>query len=158
MSKTWDEVVTTWEKTADADDKKANNLCDALFGCIQAVRAEVEQARLEAHTRCRVLESELATAVLRIKALEESVEDLLHGEAGETEIAVRTEEPEIRVRISHAHTLKDGWRCDSTTTEWTGRGEPDWEAIRGDLMAAYLAGRDEADARNRADAQEAKAA
>jgi len=62
------------------------------------------------------------------------------------------EEPEIRVRISHAHTLKDGWRCDSTTVEWTGRGNPDWEAIDSALSAAHGAGRDEAVARNEQDA------
>ena len=140
MSKTWDEAVTTWENTDGADDMKATNMAEVLFGCIEAVRAESQTLRFE-----------LNTALLRIKALEESVEDLLHGEAGDTDVAVRSEEPEIRVRISHAHTLKDGWRCDSTTVEWTGRGEPDWDAMEDRLKRTHLLGIAEAAMRNQDD-------
>jgi len=146
VSEQWDKAVEVWEKSSATDDG-----LDALFGCIEAVRAEVEQARLEAHARARVIETELSTLVARVKALEESVEDLLHGEAGETDVTVRIEEPEIRVRISHAHTLKERWRCDSTTTEWTGRGEPDWDCIEAGLKRTHLLGIAEAAMRNQDD-------
>jgi len=89
--------------------------------------------------------TELSALLDRIKALEESFEALMSGGVA------RTEEPEIRVRISHAHTLKDGWRCDSTTTEWTGRGEPDWDRIEVGLKRTHLLGIAEAAMRNQDD-------
>ena len=85
-------------------------------------------------------ETELSALVDRVKALEQTVEDLLAG-------GVQAE-PEIRVRISHAHTLKDGWRCDSTTVEWTGRGPVNWATVGDELHCARIAGQREADARN----------
>lgn len=147
MSEQWDKAVKVWENTDGADDMKATNMAEVLFGCIEAVRAEVEQARLEAHARCRVLESELETAVLRIKALEESLEDLLHGEAGETDVTVRVEEPELNVRTNHKVTAK-GWRLDETGVTWTGRGVPDWRAINTEMANAFEFGSVEAARRN----------
>lgn len=57
-------------------------------------------------------------------------------------------EPEVRVRIGHTHTLKDGWRCDSTTVEWTGRGKAEWELIRAELGLAHTVGEMEAQRRH----------
>jgi len=79
----------------------------------------------------------------QIAELKESVEDLMAGSRIET-----THQPEIRVRIGHTHTLKDGWRCDSTTVEWTGRGEVNWGAIRDELKNSHIAGEEEAKARH----------
>lgn len=101
--------------------------------------------------------AELSALVDRVQALEASVDDLLHGETCETTVTTTIEEPEIRVRIAHSHTLRDGWRCDSTTVEWTGRGVPDWDRIDGALTRSFSMGRIEAEARNGLD-QEAKAA
>lgn len=58
-------------------------------------------------------------------------------------------EPQVRVRISHAHTLKDGWRCDGTTVEWDG----DWSnfdpSVIADLMElAHKMAVTESEARN----------
>lgn len=60
--------------------------------------------------------------------------------------------PVYRVRISHAHTLKDGWRCDSTTVEATFRPE-DYDVrvrdgIRGLLQEAFDLAEIEAAQRN----------
>lgn len=88
----------------------------------------------------------------RVQALEASVEDLLAGSAGLTTLEAIEPAPELRVRISHAHTLKDGWRCDSTTVEWTGRGPVDWAAIEDAGSQAYDTGRAEARERNAAEA------
>jgi len=95
--------------------------------------------------------TELSALLDRIKALEESFEALMSGGVA------RTEEPEIRVRIAHTHTKADGWRCNETTVEWTGRGVPDWYAIATHLEAAHGVGSAQAADRNREDA-EAKAA
>lgn len=57
--------------------------------------------------------------------------------------------PTIRVRISHAHTLKDGWRCDSTTVEWVGPCPVHWAAISDAMRDAHTVARIEADDRNR---------
>jgi len=72
-----------------------------------------------------------------------SIEDLMSGSAIAT-----TYQPEIRVRIGHTHTLKDGWRCDSTTVEWTGRGAVDWDLIRTNLTTAHSVGEIEANERH----------
>ena len=58
-------------------------------------------------------------------------------------------EPTMRVRVSHAHTLKDGWRCDSTTVELDGPLPIDWDDIGVALRRAAIIGRDEADQRNK---------
>ena len=94
--------------------------------------------------------AELSALIDRVKALEAAVDDLsgAHPISGETVAATHRSEPEIRVRISHAHTLKDGWRCDSTTVEWTGAGDPDWDAIRDHLAQAHVIGAGEAGVRN----------
>lgn len=70
-------------------------------------------------------------------------EDLMAGSG-----VVTAFEPEVRVRIGHTHTLKDGWRCDSTTIEWTGRGKADWELIRAELGLAHTVGEMEAQRRH----------
>lgn len=57
-------------------------------------------------------------------------------------------EPKIRIRISHAHTLKDGWRCDSTTVEWEGSGEVDYSAIQTHLQESFAIAKEEALNRN----------
>ena len=94
-------------------------------------------------------ETELSALVDRVKALEAGVEDLMSGQAaGSTGLVAVAAEPELRVRISHTHTLKDGWRCDSTTVEWTGRSTPNWDAIRAELSNAHIVGAGEASVRN----------
>jgi len=79
----------------------------------------------------------------KVIELNASVEDLMAGSRIET-----THQPEIRVRIGHTHTLKDGWRCDSTTVEWTGRGAVDWDSIRNNLTTAHSVGEIEANERH----------
>jgi hypothetical protein len=60
-----------------------------------------------------------------------------------------TEQPELRVRIAHVHTLKEGWRCNETSVHWTGRGpKPDRYLLRAAMQMAFDDGRDEADRRN----------
>ena len=83
----------------------------------------------------------------RVRALEETVEDLLAGR-----LALTATEPELRVRISHAHTMAGGWRCDGTTVEWIGRSRPDWTAIDLAMSASHATGRIEARERNAAEA------
>lgn len=93
----------------------------------------------------RELESaqyELYLQDCQIAEMQQSIEDLMAGSRIET-----THQPEIRVRIGHVHTLKDGWRCDSTTVEWTGRGTVDWDSIRENLTTAHSAGEIEANER-----------
>jgi hypothetical protein len=34
--------------------------------------------------------------------------------------AATAEQPTMRTRIQHSHTLKEGWRCSETTVEWSG--------------------------------------
>lgn len=76
-------------------------------------------------------------------------------ETPETGIArVEATEPQIRVRIAHASTVKDGWRLSETTIEWAGSGEIPWEELRHAGRRAYLVGAGEAAERN---ASEAKA-
>ena len=82
-----------------------------LIGAVNEVAAELANRMSQPHS---------AALIDRIQALEAAVDNLLHGEAGEPTVTATSDEPELRVRISHAHTLKDGWRCDSTTVEWTG--------------------------------------
>lgn len=60
---------------------------------------------------------------------------------------IRTE-PTIRIRINHAHTLKEGWRLSETTVEWTGPGTPDEAAIQDALLTAQHLGQREAALRN----------
>ncbi len=58
-------------------------------------------------------------------------------------------EPSIRVRISHSHTLRDGWRCDSTTVEYDGPiDQYDEDAMQARLSAAYHMAFREANLRN----------
>lgn len=94
--------------------------------------------------------TELSALIDRVKTLEAAVDDLSGAQpiSGELVAAAHRSEPEIRVRISHAHTLKDGWRCDSTTVEWTGRCEVDWPEIGRQLRFANAVASAEADARN----------
>lgn len=136
MSEQWDKAVKVWKNTDGADDMKATNMAEVLFGCIEAVRTESQTLRFE-----------LNTALLRIKALEESVEDLLHGEAGDTDVTVRVEAPELHVRTNHKVTAK-GWRLDETGVTWTGRGVPDWRAINTEMVNAFVHGQEETARRN----------
>ena len=86
----------------------------------------------------------LAAAVQNI---EQSVDDLLHGRAGETDVTVRVEEPELHVRTNHKVTAK-GWRLDETGVTWTGRGVPDWRAINTEMVNAFVHGQEETARRN----------
>lgn len=61
-------------------------------------------------------------------------------------------DPEIRVRIAHASTVKDGWRLSETTVEWTGSGEIPWERLKGVQRRAHEIGHKEAQFRNRLEA------
>lgn len=62
-----------------------------------------------------------------------------------------TTPPTIRVRISHARTQKEGWRCHETTIEVTGSAN-DYADMLDDipdmLSDAHHAGLDEANRRN----------
>lgn len=60
----------------------------------------------------------------------------------------KSTDAQIRVRISHAHTLKDGWRCDSTTVEWIGAEPVDWPLIEAQMSTAYDVARTETRQRN----------
>ena len=57
-------------------------------------------------------------------------------------------EPQIRARIQHTHTLKDGWRLAETTVEYSGT-VVDWEHVRNELRLAHTAGLVESETRNR---------
>jgi hypothetical protein len=62
--------------------------------------------------------------------------------------AATAEQPTMRTRIQHTHTLKEGWRLAETTVEWSGAGEPDEAAIRNALIQSAHLGQLEAAARN----------
>ena len=70
---------------------------------------------------------------------------------------VEATEPQIRVRIAHASTVKDGWRLSETTVEWSGSGEIPWEELRYAGHKAYLIGAGEAAERNASEAKVALA-
>jgi hypothetical protein len=57
--------------------------------------------------------------------------------------------PQIRVRIAHTHTLKDGWRLSETTVEFTGTSI-DSVAMATEMEIAHTIGEKEAVARNNA--------
>jgi hypothetical protein len=65
-----------------------------------------------------------------------------------TTLETGTQQPTMRTRIQHSHTLKEGWRCSETTVEWSGPGEPDESAIRNALVLSAHLGQLEAAARN----------
>lgn len=126
---------------------------EALYGMISALNDQLAELRnalgqqielVAADARLDVeIGKQLAGISTRVSELEQAVEDIVTG----TGVA-RSDEPTVRTRISHAHTLKDGWRCDSTTVEVEGGGEPDWPAIRRRLRAAAVVGAEEAELRN----------
>ena len=81
----------------------------------------------------------------------------IYEENGAQIASQRVTEPTLRIRIAHAHTLKEGWRLSETTVEWAGVGPlvgeyQEWsDALRGALSEAYLLG--EAEAAHRRDAE-----
>lgn len=64
---------------------------------------------------------------------------------------MKVTESQIRVRIAHAHTLKDGWRLAETTVEWTGHGEPEWAEMAHSMAGAHRVGSEETRARRNAE-------
>lgn len=63
-------------------------------------------------------------------------------------MSATTTEATIRVRINHAHTLKDGWRLTETTVEWNGGLPVDWDDVAEAMRVAYANGVAEAEMRN----------
>lgn len=142
MTATVETPVKTTEQLVDEHERMIldlqltiSDIAQGKFGVHHAefagVKRELESAQYELYLQdCQIAE------------LKQSIEDLMAGGVA------TTHQPEIRVRIGHTHTLKDGWRCDSTTVEWTGRGEVDWGAIRDELKNSHIAGDEEAKARH----------
>lgn len=67
-------------------------------------------------------------------------------DAAKTITATR-QEPQIRVRLQHTHTLKDGWRLSETTVEYSG-ATIDWAEVKEQLASAHVCGVHEARDRN----------
>lgn len=63
-----------------------------------------------------------------------------------TELSVETSKTVYRVRIAHAHTLKEGWRVSETTVEATGESI-DYNEIKRHMAALYMDGVAEAQRR-----------
>jgi len=129
--------------TAEVETKTTEQLVaehERMIIDLQNTIADMAQGRIVVTHES--VEAELYAQSQRISEMQQSIEDLMAGSRIET-----THQPEIRVRIGHTHTLKDGWRCDSTTVEWTGRGSVDWRSIRDELKNAHVAGLAESEER-----------
>lgn len=58
--------------------------------------------------------------------------------------------PQVRVRIQHTSTVKEGWRVGETTVEYTSGsdGTIDWDRIEDEMRSAFISGSREAAVRN----------
>lgn len=63
-------------------------------------------------------------------------------------VEVGTQQPTMRMRLQHSHTLKEGWRLSEATVEWSGVGDPDEAAIEKALLTSWNLGQREAVLRN----------
>ena len=59
-------------------------------------------------------------------------------------------QPVIRVRLKHTSTMKEGWRLDETTVEYTAGSDGiiDWDRIESVSRASFEVGTREAEKRN----------
>ena len=65
--------------------------------------------------------------------------------------AVGVSAPTLRIRIAHAHTIKDGWRLAETTVEWTGQAsEPSAADLTYAMKLAHELGQEETKRRQHA--------
>lgn len=57
---------------------------------------------------------------------------------------------QIRVRLQHSSTIKEGWRLSETTVEYTSGddGVIDWQSIENELVNAAIVGNRQAAERN----------
>jgi hypothetical protein len=92
----------------------------------------------------------------QIAELQRTVDDLIAGE-GVTAIKAFPDAPpvieyapQIRVRLQHSSTVKEGWRLSESTVEYTSGsdGAVDWARIKNEMLIAGIAGTKEAESRN----------
>lgn len=138
-----------------ASDNGLTTLFSSLSERLDAVAKESAGNQIELRLHAQALDGQstrLASAERQIYELDQALSNLepCPEVAGTLEPLIgHTATPSIRVRISHAHTKSDGWRCDSTTVEYDGPiDQYDEEVMRAQLQNAHHLGAREAALRN----------
>lgn len=101
----------------------------ALWQMCQALRVQIAELRAQIHD----LGASDSALVDAIRELAESIDTIRNANAFRDQAfgrlseaierdgrTITEQQPAVRVRLNHTHTIKEGWRLSETTVEWCG--------------------------------------